>query len=43
MADLTNWMGIDDHADNLTIAQHVGMQKQPAKEWEITPTESGLR
>lgn len=43
MAHLSNWVGIDDHADKLTIAHYVGTQKQPAKEWEITPTESGLR
>jgi transposase len=43
MAHLTNWVGIDDHADKLTIALYVGSQKQAAKEWEVAPTESGLR
>jgi transposase len=43
MAHLTNWIGIDDHADKLTIALYVGPQKQPAKEWEVVPTEAGLR
>lgn len=43
MAYLTNWIGIDDHADKLTIALYVGQQKQPTKEWEVAPTESGLR
>lgn len=43
MAHLSNWIGIDDHADKLTIALYVGSQKQPAKEWEVAPTESGLR
>jgi len=43
MAHLTNWIGIDDHADKLTIAHFVGNQKQAAKEWEVAPTEAGLR
>ena len=43
MAHLTNWIGIDDHADKLTIAQYVGTQKHPAKDWEVTPNDSGLR
>ncbi len=43
MTNLINWIGIDDHADKLTIAQYGGGGKQPAKEWEIAPTESGLR
>lgn len=43
MGHLTNWIGIDDHADKLTIAHFVGNQKQAAKEWEMTPTGSGLR
>lgn len=43
MTHLTNWIGIDDHADKLTIAHFVGSQKQAAKEWEIAPTEAGLR
>jgi hypothetical protein len=37
MAHLTNWVGIDDHADKLTIALYVGSQKQPTKEWEVAP------
>jgi len=43
MGHLSNWIGIDDHADKLTIAQYVGTQKEPAKEWEVVPNESGLR
>lgn len=43
MAHLTNWIGIDDHADKLTIALCVGQEKQPTKEWEVAPTEAGLR
>lgn len=38
-----NWVGIDDHADKLTIAQYTGEQKRAAKEWEVAPTEQGLR
>lgn len=43
MAYLTNWIGIDDHADKLTVALYVGTQKQPATVWEVAPTEAGLR
>lgn len=43
MRHLTNWIGIDDHADKLTIALYVGTQKEPAKVWEVAPTETGLR
>src|SRR5688500_1614516 len=43
MAHLSNWIGIDDHADKLTIALCVGSHKQPAKQWEVAPTDSGLR
>ena len=32
MTNSTDWIGIDDHADKLTIAQYVGEQKAPAKE-----------
>ncbi len=38
-----NWVGIDDHADKLTICLLVGEQKSAAKEWEVAPTEQGLR
>lgn len=43
MANSINWIGIDDHADKLTIAHYIGNQKQAAKEWEVIPTEHGLR
>jgi transposase len=43
MRDSINWIGIDDHADKLTIAQYIGEQKRAAKEWEVAPTEVGLR
>jgi len=32
MTHLTNWIGIDDHADKLTIAHYVGGEKQPTRE-----------
>ncbi len=35
MTNSINWIGIDDHAEKLTIAQYVGEQKAPAKEWEV--------
>lgn len=43
MRDSINWIGIDDHADKLTIAQYVGDQQRAAKEWEVACTEQGLR
>jgi transposase len=43
MRNSINWIGIDDHADKLTIAHYIGNQKQAAKEWEVIPTEQGLR
>jgi transposase len=43
MRNSINWIGIDDHADKLTIAHYAGNQKQAAKEWEVVPTEHGLR
>ena len=38
-----NWIGIDDHADKLTICLMAGDERTAAKEWEIAPTDSGLR
>lgn len=43
MRDSINWVGIDDHADKLTIALYAGDEKRAAKEWEVAPTEQGLR
>ncbi len=43
MAHLSNWIGIDDHADKWTIAQFRGGQREPEREWELTPGESGYR
>jgi transposase len=43
MTNFINWIGIDDHADRLTIAQYVGEQRAPAKEWEVDASEHGLR
>ena len=43
IAHLSNWIGIDDHADRRTVAHYVGTQKPPTKECEVAPTESGLR
>jgi transposase len=34
---------VQSYADKLTIALYVGPRKQPAKEWEVAPTEAGLR
>jgi transposase len=43
MTNCINWIGIDDHADKLTIAQYVGQQKAAAKQWEVDASEQGLR
>lgn len=43
MKNVINWIGIDDHADNWTIAHYEGMNEEPAREWELTPCESGYR
>ena len=43
MRNSINWIGIDDHADKLTICLMVANQKTATKEWEIAPTDSGLR
>ncbi|SRR5712692_5434677 len=43
MKNSTNWIGIDDHADSWTIAQYEGQQSEPAREWELAPSESGYR
>jgi transposase len=43
MTNSINWIGIDDHADKLTIAQYVGEQKAAAKEWEVDGSEQGRR
>jgi len=43
MGKSINWIGIDDHADKLTICLLVGDEKTAAKEWEIAPTDAGLR
>lgn len=43
MTNSINWIGIDDHADKLTIAQYAGEQKAPAKEWEVDAGEQGRR
>lgn len=40
---IIHWIGIDDHADKWTIAQFRGDEEKPAKEFELTPTESGYR
>ena len=43
MANGTNWIGIDDHADKWTIAQYEGQKSVPTREWELQPSESGYR
>jgi transposase len=43
MANLSNWIGIDDHADKWTIAQYEGQKSVPTREWELQPGESGYR
>ena len=43
MTNLTNWIGIDDHADKWTIAQYEGEGAEPSREWELEPSESGYR
>ena len=40
---IIHWIGIDDHADKWTIAQFRGNEEKPAKEFELTPDESGYR
>ncbi len=43
MTNLSNWIGIDDHADKWTIAHYRGQQEEPTREWELQPSESGYR
>ena len=43
MTNRINWIGIDDHADKLTVAQLVGSQRDPARTWEVPTTDTGLR
>jgi transposase len=43
MKNITNWIGIDDHADKWTIVQYRGEESEPSREWELTPSESGYR
>jgi transposase len=43
MANSSNWVGIDDHADKWTIAQYEGQKSEPTREWELQPSESGYR
>ena len=43
MKHVTNWIGIDDHADKWTICHLRGQQNEPAREWELQPSESGYR
>jgi len=43
MEHVINWIGIDDHADSWTIAQFAGGGANPAREWELVPSESGYR
>ena len=43
MTNLSNWIGIDDHADKWTIAHYRGTCGEPEREWELEPSESGYR
>jgi transposase len=43
MTNLTNWIGIDDHADKWTIAHYRGQAVESEREWELQPSESGYR
>jgi len=43
MTNVTNWIGIDDHADKWTITQYRGQQDEPTRDWELQPSESGYR
>ncbi|HEX9982359.1 MAG TPA: IS110 family transposase [Thermoanaerobaculia bacterium] len=43
MGDITNWIGIDDHADKWTIVHYRGWSEEPEREWELVPGESGYR
>lgn len=43
MANLSNWIGIDDHADKWTIAHYEGQKSAPSREWELQASESGYR
>lgn len=43
MKNLSNWIGIDDHADKWTIAHYQGQGQEPSREWELEPTASGYR
>lgn len=40
---IIHWIGIDDHADNWTIAHFEGGAEKPAKEFELVPGEAGYR
>src|SRR6059058_5170563 len=43
MANLSNWIGIDDHADKWTIAHYQGTRSEATREWELQPSDSGYR
>src|SRR6202165_1655702 len=43
MTNLSNWIGIDDHADKWTIAYFRGSNGEAEREWELEPSESGYR
>lgn len=43
MANLSNWIGIDDHADKWTIGHYQGTRSEATREWELQPSDSGYR
>lgn len=40
---IIHWIGIDDHADQWTLAHFRGNDEEPAKTFELVPTDSGYR
>ena len=43
MTNVISWIGIDDSAARLVIAQYVGAETRAAKEWEVFNDEGGIR
>jgi transposase len=43
MTNVINWIGIDDSAARLVIAQYVGAESRPAKQWELSNRPEAIR
>src|SRR5436305_6866170 len=43
MRNVINWIGIDDSAARLVVAQMVGEKREAAKEWEVANNKAGHR